>query len=381
MNSEDLRLIFDDLAEKAIQWEYSYFLAKNRGDEEMMAELAGTGEAYYGKLLDLQKTFPEIENKIFYYRYGRTVRDDLGDIQTGGIVTGDSPGFWGEDPEGTISFGDAFDPGSFEIDNDKKPYAVLSVDMDYLDGSTLVPQGGGFSRRWKFRDGTEYRRQTLFKVSVQDDILRETRVSRGNIDIDAAVRDAEFRMDGKERLLLGGYTVEQHALMGNVPDPLGYAGYRGLREDALAGYRAELEAKNTSYEEQTVYRGRIFTLSPQGYFVVDPDRKRIVMAVLETQPQQCRIVRTEYQNPYRVPRGEKKPEIREPGEVAERRWSETDRTAPDHAAAMLYLAEHYAEYMAPPNLSLPKPSAIRYPKVWCYFMRSVWLRQQGAVPE
>ena len=381
MNSEELRLLFEDLAEKAIQWEYSYWLAKEKDAAEMMAELSGTGQEYYGKLTDLQKSFPELGNRIFYYHYGRSVRGDLGAVETDRIVTGDSPELWGADPERLVSCGEMTD-ASIEIRNGRKQYAVLNYDSDYLEEYTTTMEAGGVTYCWKLRDDAKYRRQELFKLSsVQEDVRRETRVSHGNIDIDASVRDAEFKMDGAERLLLGGYTVEQHAFMGNISDPLGYVGYQSSREDALAQYRAELEAKNTSCEDWTIYRGKIFTLSPQGFFIVDPDRKRIVLAALELQSQRSRIIRTEYPSPFRVPAGEKTPQIRELGKVRERGWSERAVFGPDHAAAMLYLADHFAEYMGSPDLSAPKPPEVRYPKVWCYFMRSVWLRQQGAVPE
>ena len=382
MNSEDLKELFSDMAGKAIQWEYTYCVAKKNGDEGLMTEVTGLGEQYYGKLLDLQKTFPDIENLIYYYRYGRMTRDSLGDIQTGGIVTGRFPNRWGAGPEETVSCGEAFDADRTAcIFNDRKRYAILSIDQDYLDEHTLTLQGGKPKLSWSFREDAEYRWNGLYRLSAYENVRNETKVRHGNIDIDAAVRDAEFEMEGRERLLLGGYTVEQHALMGNIPDALGYLGYQGVREDKLAKYREELEEKNTTREEWTIYSGRLFKLSPQGCLIVDPVHDRVVLAALELQPQPTEIIQTEFEKPYRVPRGERKPDIRELGSVKSRRRSETEKTWPDHAAAMMYIADRFAEYMAPPELSFPKPPEIRYPKVWCYFMRSLWLRQHGAIPE
>ena len=382
MNSEELKELFLDMAERAIQWEYSYWLAKKNGDEEMMAELTRAGEQYYGKLLNAQKTFPDIENRIYYYRYGRTTRDSLGDIQTDGMVTGSSPYSWGADPKAVFTTGEAFDAGrTARIFNDRKRYAILSIDTDYLDEHTLTWGGGRSEQSWSFREDAEYRLNGLYRLSAYVNVRNETTVSHGNINIDDAVRDAESRMDGRERLLLGGYTVEQHALMGNIPDALGYWGYQSSKEDALARYRAELEEKNTSREDWTIYSGRTFRLSPQGCLIVDPVREKVVLAALELQPQPAEIIRTEFGKPYRVPRGEKSPDILELGRVMGRSRSDKEKTWPDHAAVMMYIADHFAEYMAPPGLSFPKPPEIRYPKVWCYFMRSLWLRQQGAIPE
>ena len=382
MNSEELKELFMDMAGKAIQWEYTYCVAKENGDEKLMAEACRLGEQYYGKLLNAQKSFPDIMNRIYYYRYGRTTRDSLGDIKTGGIVTGRFPDRWGAGPEEAFFLGETFDAESTaRIFNDQKRYAILSADTDYLDEFTLTRGGGKSEQNWSFQEDAEYRWNGLYRLSAYINVRNETTVSHGNIDIDAAVRDAESRIDGRERLLLGGYNVEQHALMGNIPNALGYWGYQSSKEEALARYRAELEEKNTSREDWTIYSGMTFKLNPQGCLIVDPVRGKVVLAALEVQPQPAEIIRTEFEKPYRVPRGESSPDIREMGRVVDRSRSDQEKTWPDHAAAMMYIADRFAEHMAPPELAYPKPQEIRYPKVWCYFMRSLWLRQQGVIPE
>ncbi len=355
---------FKTALENTMRLEYYYWKDKKAGNTAAMEEDVAQYKNYQDILLEFQKTLPELAAKLFYYRYGMTTMADLGEVKPASIILGWYPEF---EDEGTkerfVSLGSPqkVDFSAVRKLSNREKYAIINTDEEYL----LEHQDE------KFLQGVMYKAKIMYIMG------KETTVTHGNIDVDASVRAAESAMDWRERQRLGGFTVEQHAAMGHVADPLGYVDYENRREQALSRYRDELESKNTSYDTREVYYGMQYEFRRQGYVLIDPMTGRFLLTALDLDPQDPMIIQTRYYYPFTPYRGADQPDPDRSAYVVERKWDASKKESPDHAGTMLYLINKYVDRLSPVALLQYKPIGVSFPKVWCYFMRKAWLHQHG----
>ena len=355
---------FKTAVENTMRREYYFWSDKKAGNTASMQEEAALYDNFHNTLLDFQKTDPELSSKVFFYRYGRTTMADLGDVKPATIILGWYPKFveiGGKQKFISLGSPQKVDYGAVERLADREKYAIINADEDYL----------------KEHKDESFLQGVMYKAAVMDIVGDETVVTHGNIDVDASVRAAESAMDWKERQRLGGFTVEEHASMGHVADPLGFVDYAGSREKALSNYRAELEERNTSYDTRRVYYGMQYEFREQGYVLIDPKTGKFLLTALNLESQTPMIIQTRYDYPFTPYRGAPRPSPDRSAYVVERNWDTNKKESPDHAGTMLYLLNQHVDRLSPVVLLQYKPLGVSFPKVWCYFMRSAWLHQHG----
>lgn len=353
---------FKTALENTMRLEYYYWKDKEEGNTAAMEKDTAQYNNFQNTLLQFQKALPELSSKIFCYRYGMTTMADLGNVKPASIILGWYPQFQQEGTkERFVSLGS---PQKVDYDavkklTDREKFAVINADEDYL----------------REHQDEEFLQAVMYKVTANYIMGKETTLIHGNIDVDASVRTAEDAMDWKERQRLGGFTVEEHAAMGHVADPLGYVDYESSREKALSRYRDELEAKNTSYETRQVYYGMQYEFRRQGYLLIDPKTGKFLLTALDLDPQTPMVMQTRYDYPFTPYRGAERPDPYRPAYVVERKWAASKQESPDHAGTMLYLVKEQVHRLSPVILLQYKPVGVSFPKTWCYFMRRAWLHQ------